>query len=113
MGSVATDDGSIAVAGVGGVLVLMMVTVLGLVVGHHAYTRVQAASTADLAALAAVSSGCEEAQVIVEANSAQMVECIWHDDVVTVHIEQVPRWTPRFVPMDPVRAQGSATLSPQ
>lgn len=111
---VASDRGSLTVASLGGSITLIFLSLMGVVVGQIAWTRVHVSSTADLVALAAVTQGCESGEGIAQRNHARMVSCEWSEDSVTVEV--VKEWdglpiATFGVPSD-VRGFATATLTP-
>lgn len=111
---VASDRGSLTVASLGGSITLIFLSLMGVVVGQIAWTRVNVSSTADLVALAAVTQGCESGEGIAQRNNARMVSCEWSGNAVTVEV--VKEWdglaiATLGVPRG-VRGFATATLTP-
>ena len=111
---VVSDRGSLTVASLGGSITLIFLSLMGVVVGQIAWTRVNVSSTADLVALAAVTQGCESGEGIAQRNNARMVSCEWSGNAVTVEV--VKEWdglaiATLGVPRG-VRGFATATLTP-
>lgn len=91
------DEGFVAVAFAGLVMVLVCVTALLAALGAVAVARHRAASAADLAALAAAQhaaegSGpaCRAAQLVAQAQGAQLISCQLDGTQVLLQVRVTP-----------------------
>lgn len=112
--SMKCDEGSIAVASLGSTIMLTSLALVGVMVGQIAWARAQVASTADLAALAAVAHGCDGGESVALKNDAQMVSCDWSDSAVTVQVERNAHVLPivGFLSAHTLRGSATAVLVP-
>ena len=114
MESLTSERGSLSLASLGVTIILTALALGGVMVGQIAWARVSAASTADLAALAAVVHGCDGGADIAERNQARVISCDWENNAVTVEVERDMHGLslPFFDAPKVVVATATATLTP-
>lgn len=104
-----SDEGSATVFGlaiIAGLVALLMMTSSA---GAWLLAHSQAASAADIAALAAASKGsCAAAQTAAQVNGAWLHDCMWRGGDVTVVVSTRVSRTPIVLPVMDVRASARA-----
>lgn len=88
----ARDRGAGAILVLAAIAVLGMVGLLGVGVVRALTVRHEVAAAADLAALAAASAGCGQAERVAGANDVSLLVCVVEGDTVRVEVARSVRW---------------------
>ena len=106
---VCSDEGSATVIGLAIIVGLVALLMLTSSAGAWLLAHSQAASAADIAALAAATQGsCMAAQKAAQANRSQLTDCSWRGSDVTVVVTTKVSRTPIVLPVMEVQVSARA-----